>query len=652
MRRFMAAMLAAPVLMAGSLTDEQAAKAFGAREEMVDLELSPSGDTVLFLGPTGDRGTSAVVVPLATMTPRSAMTSSGTPDTLRSCDFVGDTRLVCRAAIYAELDGTGLMTTRLFAVDTDGRNAKTLGQSESIYDRSLRQFDGDVLDLIPGEGRSVLIQRAYVPEARAGTNLARKDDGLGVDRVDTVTLRSQRVERPLRNAADFMTDGRGEVRLVQLSTPGSAGRLGSRVVFQYHPKGSDGWRDLGEYDLNTRDGINPLAVDADLDAAYVLKRLNGRQALYRIKLDGSMVEELVYANDQVDVDGIVRSGNGRRVIGATFAEDKRQAVYFDAESDALVKSLTNSLKTLPLIDIVGSDESGTKSIVHAMSDTDPGRYYLHDKGARTLTELGLVRPPLENVALSKVSPIAYPAADGTSIPGYLTLPPGVENARGLPGVLLPHGGPAARDEWTFDWLAQFLANCGYAVLQPNYRGSAGYGEGWFEKNGFQSWETAIGDITAGSRWLVSQGVSADKLVIVGWSYGGYAALQSAAVSPGTYKAVVAIAPVTDLQHLKDEARGFTNSALVADFIGSGPHVQAGSPLRNVGRIAAPVLLVHGDHDLNVNVNHSRRMNAALEAAGKSSEYLEFAGLEHSLEDSGARTKMLLAISRFLDARLK
>ena len=653
MRALMTALLVAPVLMAaGPMTDEEAAAAFGAREEMTDLELSPSGDKVLFLGPDRDRGTAAVVVPLSTLQPRTALSSSGTPDKLRSCDFVGDARLVCRADIYAEVSGLGLSTNRLVAVDTDGKNAKTLGQSESIYDRGLRQYDGDVLDLIPGDDRSVLIQRSYVPEARAGTNLARKDEGLGVDRVDTVTLRSQRVERPLRNASSFLTDGQGRVRVVELMQTGAAGRLGSRLTYQYHPRGSDGWRDLGSYDMSSREGLLPLAVDDELDAAYVLKPLNGRRALYRVKLDGSMAEELVLANVRVDVDGVVRSGNGRRVIGATFAEDKRRTVYFDPASKALVETLSRALPQLPLIDITGSNEAGDKLIVHAMSDTDPGRYYLYDTAATSLTELGLVRPPLEDVALSKVAPVAYPAADGTAIPGYLTLPPGVASAAGLPGIVLPHGGPGARDEWTFDWLAQFLANRGYAVLQPNYRGSAGYGEGWFQTNGFQSWETAIGDVTAGGRWLVGQGVPADKLAILGWSYGGYAALQSAAVSPDTYTAVVAIAPVTDLQDLKDEARDFTSAALVADFIGSGPHVVAGSPLQQVARITAPVLLVHGDHDLNVNVNHSRRMDAALRKAGRPAEYLEFAGLEHSLEDSAARAQMLLAISRFLDAKLK
>jgi len=219
-------------------------------------------------------------------------------------------------------------------------------------------------------------------------------------------------------------------------------------------------------------------------------------------------------------------------------------------------------------------------------------------------------------------------------------------------VILPHGGPTARDEWGFEWLPQFLAHQGYAVLQPNYRGSAGYGDQWLQQNGFRGWRTSIGDINAGARWLAAQGIAdGHRMAILGWSYGGYAALQSGATEPGLFRAIVAIAPVTDLQQAKDDARDYTNARNVAAFIGSGPHITEGSPLRNVSAITAPVLLFHGDRDLNVNVIHSRRMDSALRGAGKRSELTIFPGLEHDLADSNARTQMLTRIDAFLSANL-
>jgi len=239
------------------------------------------------------------------------------------------------------------------------------------------------------------------------------------------------------------------------------------------------------------------------------------------------------------------------------------------------------------------------------------------------------------------------AADGTMIPGYLTLPPG-KPEKGLPAIVMPHGGPAARDEWGFDWLAQFFAARGYAVLQPNFRGSSGYGDSWFKKNGFQSWKTAIGDVNDGGKWLIQQGIArADQLAILGWSYGGYAALQSSVLDPDLFKAIVAIAPVTDLETLRTEARNYTNFPQVDAFIGKGEHVREGSPARNAGRIKAPVLLFHGDKDLNVGVGESRSMASKLKNAGKQVEFVEFKGLDHQLDDDTARTAMLSKADAFL-----
>jgi len=190
------------------------------------------------------------------------------------------------------------------------------------------------------------------------------------------------------------------------------------------------------------------------------------------------------------------------------------------------------------------------------------------------------------------------------------------------------------------------------VLQPQYRGSAGFGDAWLNQNGFKNWRTSIGDVTASAKWLASKGIADPKrTAIVGWSYGGYAALQSAATEPALYKAVVAVAPVTDLAMLKEDFHDFTNYKLVADEIGSGPHAADGSPLRHAADINVPVLLVHGTLDANVNYRHSQKMDQALKAAGKRSELITFDGLDHQLNDSAARTRMLTRIGEFLDAAI-
>jgi dipeptidyl aminopeptidase/acylaminoacyl peptidase len=269
-----------------------------------------------------------------------------------------------------------------------------------------------------------------------------------------------------------------------------------------------------------------------------------------------------------------------------------------------------------------------------------------------MSEVLPVRAPLADVKTAAVTSITYPAGDGTMVPAYLTLPAG-SMGKSLPAIVMPHGGPASRDEWGFDWLAQFFASRGFAVIQPEFRGSAGYGDAWYVDNGFKSWKIAIRDVTAAGEYLIKRGIADPaKLAIVGWSYGGYAALQSNVLDPDLFKAVIAIAPVTDLRMLKLEATGFTAEDIVQRFIGDGPHITEGSPDLHADRFKAPVLMFHGDQDINVGIAESAAMDAALKHAGKQTSFVRYPGLDHQLDDSAARIDMLTKADTFLHAALK
>lgn len=616
---------------------------------MVEPRLSPDGSTIMYITPGPGPRSYAVFSNLVTGKSAIMTSSDGNPEILRWCNYSAPDRAVCRVT-WNSIDPGGdiLGFQRLVALNLDGKDAKLLGQPSSWYDEGIRQSDGYILDWNGSLDGTVLMEREYVPEAgKIGSHIIRTKQGLGVDKVDTRSLRSQAVEGAREAASGYMTDERGNVRIMTLAEAKHDGTLTGRVKYLYRTKDSRDWKSLGDY-LNTDDQIEPLAVDAEADSLYALKKKDGREALYAIKLDGTLAERLIAENPNVDIDDVVRFGDGQRVVGYTYADERRHAVYFDPEFQKLSASLSGALPNLPLVDFVDSSADGRELLIVAASDTDPGRFYLFDRDKKTLNEAMLERPELEHRTLAKVRSVTVPGGNGVQIPAYLTLPPGHE-PKNLPAIVLPHGGPSDRDEWGFDWLTQFLAARGYAVLQPEYRGSTGYGDQWRNENGFKNWRTSMSDIAASAKWLASQGIAdPNRIAIVGWSYGGYAALLEAETDPSLYKAVVAIAPVTDLQLLKQDFANYTNSRVIEDFVGSGPHVVEGSPLQHADRIQVPVLLAHGDLDSNVRFWHSQKMAAALKGAGKDVEFLQYKGLDHQLRNSTARTELLTHMAQLLD----
>ena len=497
------------------------------------------------------------------------------------------------------------------------------------------------------------MSRVYLSEEHVGSHLGSSRHGVGVDRIDTRTGQSQTVEEPRDDAISYLSDGRGHIRIMGTRVVGNArGQMRSHFDYFYRTATSRDWQHLGSYDFLDQTGFHPLAVDPNLDAVFGLKKKDGRQALYRIALDGTLHEELVFERPDVDMSGIVEIGRRQRPIGVSYVTDQPLIEYFDTDLHKMHASLEHALPQSPDISIRDSSTDEAKLLVMASSDRDPGLYYLFDRQSRHMQPLLGVREQLDGVPLASVKSIDYPAQDGTRIPAYITFPPGQDSAKGLPAIVMPHGGPGARDVGGFNWLAQFFAHQGYIVLQPNFRGSAGYGDAWFEHNGFQSWKIAIGDVLDAGRWLVTAGLADPaKLAIVGWSYGGYAALQSAVVDPKLFKAVIAIAPVTDLDALKEERRHWSDHEIVEQMIGDGPHVREGSPLRNVSRLEAPVLLFHGTFDRNVSYVESKDMAAACSAAHARCELVTFDGLDHQLDDSAARTQMLRKSDDFLNQSL-
>ena len=647
----LAATAIVPLGAAPTVPLAQDARIFGKRESAWGTDISPSGNKAVMMmgGPAGL--TLVKVFDLATGVGKNILGSKDSRESIDWCQFASDDYLVCRYSGNSKLEGDLIPFSRMVVVSADGGNLRQLGQKASEKDAGLRQFDGSIIDWLPQQPGAVIMERNYVSEVGVtGTNVARSGSGLGVDRIDLATMKVTALESPKDRASEYRTDGQGNVRL-QVIDDSYDNQLTGKTRFKYRKLGSRNWEPLGQYGGDKTNDIYPLVIEGQTNSVYVLKDVNGRDALYRMALDGTGKLTLIASNPDTDIDGVVRLGKGQKVIGYTFTDTMSRVKYFDPEYQKLAGSLGKALANFPLIDISGASANGQKMLVSAGSDNHPGAYYILDRSTKKMQELAIVRPDLEGRQLATVKSITFTAADGKKIPAYLTMPVR-SSGKNLPAVVLPHGGPSSRDVWGFDWLPQFLAARGYVVIQPEYRGSSGFGAEFQNKNGWINWRTAMSDIGDSARYLMKEGIAdPNRMAIVGWSYGGYAALQSAAIEPTLYKTAVAIAPVTDLNLLKKETEGYTNGKLTAQFIGSGPHLVEGSPLRNVSKIKIPVLMFHGDYDINVGIEQSEKMESALRNAGAKVEFIRYPGLDHQLEDSNARADMLNRIGLALDTAI-
>ncbi|MEE4452686.1 S9 family peptidase [Novosphingobium resinovorum] len=645
-------------LGASSVSAQQVddAARFGALPQVEQVSLSPGGTKVSLLTRQPDgRSLLAVIDTETGGDVRGILSSPSADENLYHCDWATDTRLVCGIAIQTYAFGKLMTFTRPLAVNADGSKVLQLLPRGSDKALGVAVRGGELIDFNTSKPGHVLMTRVFVPESSTGSLVQRNEQGVGVEDVDVTSGARRIVEHGRKDARSYISDGLGNVRIMGQIDVGGTGMMTGRSRYYYRTADDREWKPLSEAkeaDYTTR-GFIPEAVDAKRNVVYGFDAdQDGFTKLYSIALDGSARREVVLSRPGIDVDSIVTFGRTSRVVGASYATERRMVEYSDPELRKLSMALSKALPGNPAISFIDASADENKIVILAGSDTNPGVFYLYDKQTHHLGEIAPYRPNLVGAKLAEMKPISFPAADGTMIPGYLTLPLG-STGKNLPAIVMPHGGPSARDEWGFDWLVQFFAARGYAVLQPNYRGSSGYGADWYQHNGFKSWKVAIDDVDDAGRWLTREGIAAPgKLAIVGWSYGGYAALQSQVVDPDLYKAVVAVAPVTDLDAVRDEASGFTNYGIIDQAIGRGPHIENGSPARHADRFKAPVLLFHGDRDENVSVSESRMMKNRLQSAGKQVEYVEFSGLDHQLPDAAARTRLLSTSDAFLRKALK
>lgn len=357
---------------------------------------------------------------------------------------------------------------------------------------------------------------------------------------------------------------------------------------------------------------------------------------------------------KVDFGGAIFSSLTDELIGTSYTAEKTKIYWkdkaFEADYDLLVDRFGGAE-----ISFTSGTEDEMKWIVYVNKDTDPGSAYLFDRNTKETSFLYRPRPDLPIEHLAPMEPITFESSDGLAIPSYLTLPK-CEDATNLPCVIMPHGGPWARDYWGYNSYAQFLANRGYAVLMINFRGSIGYGKDFLNKGNLQWGLKMQDDITWGAKHLVSSGIAdKNRIAILGGSYGGYATLAALAFTPDVFAAGVSIVGPSNLFTLLESIPPYWASALKMFHLRMGnpeteegrEHLTKTSPFFHAQNIKAPLLVAQGDNDPRVKTAESNQIVAACRDSGQDVQYLNFPDEGHGFANPDNSMAFLTVTEKFL-----
>jgi len=412
------------------------------------------------------------------------------------------------------------------------------------------------------------------------------------------------------------------------------------------------------YSCNVFESCGPVRFHKDGERVYFQTNKGSDLDLVRLELFNPVTgkEEVVESDPlkHVDFGNALFSEVSDDLIATTY-DDERERIYWkDKNFEADYKNLQKQLPGKE-IGFASSTKDEKLWIISSNSDTDPGSTYLFDRSTKKLTLQYQIREKLNRSYLAPMKPVSYPSSDGLPIPAYLTLPKGVE-AKGLPAIILPHGGPWARDTWGYNGFAQFLANHGYAVLEPNFRGSTGYGKKFLDAGNKQWGEKMQDDVTWGAKYLIAQGIADPKRVgIMGGSYGGYATLAGVTFTPDVYAAAVSIVGPSNLITLLESIPPYWEQIRKLFYERMGdPNTPEGkaqllrqSPLTAAAKIKTPLLVVQGANDPRVNKRESDQIVVALRDRGFPVEYLVAPDEGHGFARPVNNMAMFASAEKFL-----
>jgi dipeptidyl aminopeptidase/acylaminoacyl peptidase len=544
--------------------------------------------------------------------------------------WVNDEWLIGGIGTTEKVEGKDWYVTRVFGFGTDGKIVPSLGG------RELGQHASDVIwSARDGTPRILLsVQRSIY---------AGDDFWPQIIEVNVATGRWKQVVKPREGVMDWYADSDAVVRM---GIGYNDDRRTSRLL--YRTEKNEMFRVIDRARATDDQSLTvPAMFLPDPTKAVTFSNHEGYDWIYELELPSLTLGKKLFGVDGYDIDYIGTDADRTRVVSAEYTSDQTRVHWFDADLNetqaALDKAVSPSWAT-----IVSLSRDRQTLLVHVGKANDPGAYYAYVVPTGRMHRVAHVSERLKGWRGGPVSTIKYKARDGLEISAVLTLPPG-RDARDLPLIVLPHGGPQARDSETYDWWVQFLADRGYAVVQPNYRGSTGFGAAFLEK-GEKQWGLAMqDDLLDAINHLAKQGlVDPKRVCIAGASYGGYAALRGAQRDGAAYRCAISYAGVSSIPAMLRYDRTFLNKqAATAGWKEAAEDLTAVSPLSHPEQFTAPVLIMHGIKDLRVPVRQSRDMHTALVKAGKTVRYIEQPEADHHFSREADRLQFLKEMEIFL-----
>lgn len=556
-------------------------------------------------------------------------------DEFRTTDWVWldpDTLLIWVAS-RTDVDGQPVDATRVIAYNRRTRQTRRLGWEGTFV------FGSTVLWRSTSGPPRILLSRLA---AGRGSERIRFPE---VIEVDAATGRTRTIELPRPGITSWLADGEGNVRMGS----GFDQRTG-RLWVLYRPGGEGNFRTiLRERTERYQDAPVPIAFLSP-ERALAVSRHEGYRALYELDLNTMELGRKVFGVEGYDIDDVRLNVARNAVDGVAVTENRSRIQWMDPRLREIQAGLDETYGAGNAM-ITSTDRARVNIVVHVGGPDQAGGYYLYNTESGALRHIGWVNNALRDMRLNPVRTIRYRASDGREIAAVLTLPR-LREARNLPLIVLPHGGPWARDAESWDAWAQPLAELGYAVVQPNFRGSSGYGYAW-EAASDGNWGTRMqDDLNDAVTHLAAQGIAdAARVCMFGWSYGGYAASRAAQRDGSRYRCAISGAGVHDIPDMVAYDRNYLGR-YGSQYIGSAASRLADvSPSRHAAQFSAPILIVHGARDDRVPVSQSRTLVQRLRDAGKVEGrdfvYVEQPRNSHHLPLEADRLQLLEELQRFL-----